>query len=152
MTDYLLAQPGTVPFSRPQTPHVPHGIGFIGLGSMGYFMARNLARRKPLKGETVPLHIWNRSVTKSEKLLQELGPGHIRVAQSIEQIATECDIVFTCLANDDVVTEVYERIAKALLVSGLLSHSAVWTNTTPSQNDTPVRRKIFVETSTVCHH
>lgn len=83
---------------------------------MGYFMARNLATRKPLKGETTPLMVWNRTTAKSEKLLQVLGPGHIQVARTVEEIANHCDIIFTNLSNDEVVSQVFEQITKVLVV------------------------------------
>ncbi|KAK0481835.1 NAD(P)-binding protein [Armillaria novae-zelandiae] len=108
-----------IPYSRPQTPgaSAPQ-VGFVGIGSMGFYMARNLATRQ---SQNAPPLL----------LLEEAGAENVRVAQNLEQIATECDIIFTSLANDSVVKSVYEQLTKAL------SH-------TP-----PVRHKIFVETSTV---
>ncbi|KAH8094728.1 NAD(P)-binding protein [Cristinia sonorae] len=120
------------PFSRPQTPHVGLQIGFCGLGAMGYFMARNLANRHIAHPHSAtPLLVWNRSVEKSEKLLKELGDNKVKIAGSIEEIARECDMIFTNLANDTVVKDVYVQFAKALEDSGSL------------------KPKIFVETSTI---
>ncbi|KAK0198736.1 NAD(P)-binding protein [Armillaria mellea] len=104
-------------------------VGFVGIGSMGFYMARNLATRRAQNAP--PLLVWNRSQPKVQKLQAEAGAENVRVAQNLEQIATECDIIFTSLANDSVVKSVYEQLTKAL------SH-------TP-----PVKHKIFVETSTV---
>ncbi|KAK0233516.1 NAD(P)-binding protein [Armillaria fumosa] len=118
-----------IPYSRPQTPgaSAPQ-VGFVGIGSMGFYMARNLATRRSQNAP--PLLVWNRSQPKVQKLLEEAGAENVRVAQNLEQIASECDIIFTSLANDSVVKSVYEQLTKAL------AH-------TP-----PVRQKIFVETST----
>ncbi|KAK0465458.1 NAD-P-binding protein [Desarmillaria tabescens] len=118
-----------IPYSRPQTPGAsPPQVGFVGIGSMGFYMARNLATHRSQNAP--PLLVWNRSQPKVQKLLEEAGSENVRVAQNLEQIATECDIIITSLANDSVVKSVYEQLTKAL------SHAP------------PVRHKIFVETST----
>lgn len=76
-------------------------------------------------------YIPSRTVEKSERLLKELGPEKIKIADSPEQLAIECNIVFTSLANDDVVKSVYQKFHAALKDSV--------TNQT----------RIFVETSTI---
>ncbi|KAI0082312.1 NAD(P)-binding protein [Panus rudis PR-1116 ss-1] len=118
------------PFSRPQTPHHSIQVGFVGLGAMGYPMAKNLANHRP-GHQTSPLLVWNRTKTKAEQLLQELGEQKISVADDLEQIANECDVIFTNLANDEVVKEVFVIFEKAL-------------SKLPS-----FKSKIFVETSTI---
>ncbi|EIW64465.1 NAD-P-binding protein [Trametes versicolor FP-101664 SS1] len=132
---HLLHTPQTdsIPFSRPTTPgqHAAQ-IGFCGLGAMGYPMARNLAkwRREHVPG-SLPILVWNRTQSKAEELRKELGDDLITVADSLEEIATECEVVFTNLAEDSVVKNVYEAFAKALKESN------------------PTKNKIFVETSTI---
>jgi hypothetical protein len=107
-----------LPYSRPETPGPRPQIGFVGLGAIGYFMARNLATHLPPQySGSPPLLVWNRSTTKSEKLQQEVGKNHVRIAQSLAQIATECDVVISALANDEVVKSVYEEYSNALTVS-----------------------------------
>lgn len=91
-------------------------------------MARNLANSR--KSQSSPLLVYNRTVAKSQKLLAELGASTIKVADTLGQLATECDVVFTCLVNDDVVTSVYNEFARALVQSP------------------PTKVKIFVEMST----
>ncbi|KAH9854276.1 NAD-P-binding protein [Lenzites betulinus] len=121
------------PFSRPTTPgQQALQIGFCGLGAMGYPMARNLAKWRidHIPG-FLPIYVWNRTAVKADALLKELGDDAIMVADSLEQLATECDIVFTNLAEDDVVKSVYQTFAKALDASK------------------PTKNKIFVETSTI---
>ncbi|EEB87463.1 hypothetical protein MPER_15176 [Moniliophthora perniciosa FA553] len=96
-------------------------------------MARNLATRRPQAGQ-IPnpsLLVWNRSTEKSEKLLVELGPDRIRIAETLEQVAAESDIIISCLANDAVVKSTYEKFAKVL------------------EKHPPLKNKIFVESSTV---
>ena len=103
-----------LPFSRPGTPvlHQTNLVkAFVGLGSMGYFMARNIARHSDK-----PLLVWNRTRSKSEKLQQELGPDKIKIADSVVDVARQADVVFTNLANDQVVTAVYDEIVTFLKV------------------------------------
>lgn len=119
MASNLLQTPaphaGTIPFSRPPTPGLhPLQIGFCGLGAMGYFMARNLANSR--KSQSPSLIVYNRTVAKSQKLLAELGASAVKIADTLGQLATECDVIFTCLVNDEVVTSVYNEFAKALVV------------------------------------
>lgn len=118
MTNNLLHSPGhasAVPFSRPPTPGVhPLQVGFCGLGAMGYFMARNLANS--FKSQLPPLLVYNRTVAKSQKLLAELGASAVKVADTLDQLVAECDVIFTNLANDAVVTSIYNEFAKALAV------------------------------------
>ncbi|KDQ63078.1 hypothetical protein JAAARDRAFT_29074 [Jaapia argillacea MUCL 33604] len=123
-----------VPYSRPQTPHAgPQPvIGFVGLGAMGYLMARNLAKYRGthIQGNT-PLLVWNRSTEKALKLQQEVGEDKVHVAKDLSEVATACDIIITNLANDAVVKSVYETFSKTLVAAA------------------PAKNKIFVETSTI---
>lgn len=115
----LQASHHPVPFSRPPTPHAhPLQIGFYGLGNMGYIMARNLATHKSSHpAPSPPLLVFNRTVAKCEKLAQEVGgESKVRIAQSAAQLAIECDVIITNLANDDVVKNVYVEFSKALSV------------------------------------
>jgi 3-hydroxyisobutyrate dehydrogenase-like beta-hydroxyacid dehydrogenase len=122
-----------LPYSRPQTPGRQNQVhvGWIGLGAMGHFMARNLANHRANLEQQPPLLVWNRSKEKSEKLLQELGPNKVAIAESIVDVATKCDIVITSLASDEVVKSVYKEIAAAL------------------QAQPPAKNRIFVEASTI---
>ncbi|KAF8140492.1 NAD(P)-binding protein [Boletus edulis] len=125
-------QSNPVPFSRPPTPP-PHPlkIGWYGLGAMGYFMARNIATSRQSQGSTTPVLLYNRTVSKAQKLADQLGSSVAKVASGPVQLAVECDIIFTNLADDTAVQSVYNEFAKAL-----------------SENPTS-KAKIFVETSTI---
>ena len=106
-----------LPYSRPQTPGRQNQlqIGWIGLGAMGYLMARNLANyRATHLDQQPPLIVWNRSKEKSEKLLLELGDGKVAIAETVVEVAAKCDIILTSLASDEVVKSVYKEIAAAL--------------------------------------
>ncbi|KAF9225572.1 NAD(P)-binding protein [Gyrodon lividus] len=121
-----------VPFSRPPTPGAqPLQIGWYGLGAMGYYMARNLATSRKSHSATSPILVYNRTISKAEKLVKEVGASTAKVASGPTQLATECDVIFTNLANDAAVQSVYSEFARAL-------------SETP-----PTKAKIFVDTSTV---
>ncbi|KAI0094384.1 NAD(P)-binding protein [Irpex rosettiformis] len=119
-------QSGDVPFSRPQSPHRELVVGFYGLGAMGYSMARNLTQKLPSA-----LLVSNRSRSKAEQLVKELGETKVKIVDDPANLAREADIFFTNLANDAVVKEAYQGFVAALK---------------DSQN---TKNKIFVETSTV---
>ena len=111
-----------LPYSRPATPgrQTPVRIGWIGLGAMGYLMARNLANHRATHFEQQqPLLVWNRSRQKSEKLLHELGDRKVAIAQTAVDVATTCDILLISLSSDDVVKSVYKDIAAALQARSL---------------------------------
>ncbi|KIO08519.1 hypothetical protein M404DRAFT_23065 [Pisolithus tinctorius Marx 270] len=125
--------PDAVPFSRPPTPG-PHPlrIGWYGLGAMGYFMARNIATSKRLHPASAsPILVYNRTLEKAEKLVSEVGSPAAVVASSPAQLVTDCDVIFTNLANDAAVQSVYNDFNKTLSSSH------------------PTRSKIFVDTSTI---
>lgn len=107
-----------LPYSRPPTPgQHPLQIGFLGLGAMGYFMARNLATHKASHPvSSPPLLVYNRTAAKAEKLVKELGENTVRAVQSAGDLANECDVIITNLANDDAVKSVYKEFDEALSV------------------------------------
>ncbi|KAF8594646.1 NAD(P)-binding protein [Ceratobasidium sp. AG-I] len=121
-----------LPYSRPSTPH-PHGsvLGFIGLGNMGYLMARNLARHT----DSPPVLVYNRSRAKCEKLQQEVGESKIKIVDTPGELATLADITFTSLGSDEVVRSIYHDIAQTLEAT--------------QKSGTAEKPKIFVDTSTV---
>jgi 3-hydroxyisobutyrate dehydrogenase-like beta-hydroxyacid dehydrogenase len=60
--------------------------------------------------------VWNRTQARAEKLLNELGENKVRIAQSAAQLAQDCDIIITNLANDEIVKQTYQQFAEALKV------------------------------------
>ncbi|KAK7695111.1 hypothetical protein QCA50_002301 [Cerrena zonata] len=116
------------PFSRPQSPHNSLQIGFVGLGAMGYPMAKNLAKARP---GHFSLLVWNRTKSKAEQLVKEVGGDKVHIADDLAEVARDCDIIFTNLASDAVVKSVFLEFEAALKTAQFTRH------------------KIFVETSTV---
>ncbi len=66
-------------------------IGFAGLGRMGWPMAANLASNNSA------LVVWNRSPDKARSFAQQYG---VQYVDSPSQLAAQCDIVITMLADD----------------------------------------------------
>ena len=109
-----------VPYTPSVTPHPVPRIGLLGLGSMGYPMARNLARHLASKFPTAPpLMVYNRTVKKADALAAEISPVRIAIASSAQQLALECDVIITSLANDAAVKSVYVEFAQALTVCNI---------------------------------
>lgn len=93
--------------------------------------------------------VYNRSVSKSEKLQKELGDNKIRIAESPAQLVLESDIVITNLGNDDVVRQIYIQMVDALQVRRALLIQANYVDSFLLQQNKPTKGKIFVETSTI---
>jgi 3-hydroxyisobutyrate dehydrogenase/2-hydroxy-3-oxopropionate reductase len=72
-------------------------LGFLGLGMMGYPMARNLLRA----GHEVAL--WSHTAEKARKLAEEAGGS---AGESPKQVAEAADFVFLCVGDSDMATEV----------------------------------------------
>lgn len=79
-------------------------LGFIGLGNMGYPMAKNLEKAG------FPLSVFNRTIEKAEafKLQSTVYSG-------IPDLIAGSDIIFTMLTDDRALHAVYEEILKQKL-------------------------------------
>ncbi len=75
-------------------------VGFVGLGTMGVGMAKNLAKAG------FPLTVATRTQGKAEKFARELGGG-VRAARSAEEAARGSDVVVSCLPDAPDVEEVH---------------------------------------------
>lgn len=83
-------------------------IGFIGLGSMGLPMAKNLEKAG------FALSVYNRTAGKTASF-----NSNTKICSSIEALVSGSDIIFTMLTNDAAVKEVYQH-AMSADVSGKL--------------------------------
>jgi 3-hydroxyisobutyrate dehydrogenase len=79
--------------------------GFIGLGTMGQHMARNLLRAGLLAGA------WNRTAAKAEALAAETG---CRAFATPAELAAACDVVVTCVSADADLLAVVDAIRPTL--------------------------------------
>ena len=73
-------------------------LGFIGIGYMG----RPIARRLLESG--FKLTAYDRNHGKSEELIQYGG----KVARSLSELSSSCDVVLSCLPSDEAVLDVYK--------------------------------------------
>jgi 3-hydroxyisobutyrate dehydrogenase len=85
-------------------------IGFIGLGSMGLPMAKNLEKAG------FALAVYNRTAAKTSSF-EDNG----RVCSSITDLVNSSDIIFTMLSNDAAVTEVYDQILNTAVTGKLFA-------------------------------
>lgn len=83
-------------------------VGFIGLGNMGYPMAKNLEKAG------FPLLVYNRTAAKASDFAAQST-----VAPDIATLVKSTAVVFTMLTNDDAVAAVYETILKEDLAGKL---------------------------------
>lgn len=81
-----------------------NNLGFIGIGYMG----RRIARRLLESGFKLTAHDHDHS--KAEELIQYGGT----VAQSVADLSSSCDVVLSCLPNDEAVLTVYKGAEGAL--------------------------------------
>lgn len=79
---------------------------YIGLGAMGNAMAGHIANKLSLL-QYPPLLVFNRTQARAEGL-KKTHP--VQVATSLEQVASSSDIIFSCLLNDDAVSETIDAM------------------------------------------
>jgi 3-hydroxyisobutyrate dehydrogenase len=79
--------------------------GVIGLGAMGGYMALNFHY-------TEFLHmVWNRTRDRAEPIAEKTG---VKIAESPAQLASECELIVTCVSRDNDVLEMVRAIATAI--------------------------------------
>ena len=78
-------------------------IGFIGLGTMGYHLAGYLSK------STHNITVYNRNENKAQKWVSEYTGSK---ALTISDLAKECEVIFTCVGNDDDLNEVILEVLK----------------------------------------
>ncbi len=97
-------------------------VAFIGLGVMGYPMAGHL---KTKGGHDVT--VYNRTAAKAEKWAGEFG-GSFKTTP--REAAEGCEIVFSCVGNDDDLRSV--MLGEDGVLAGMASGSVIVDNTTAS--------------------
>jgi len=87
-------------------------IGFIGLGNLGIVIAENLLEFQK------PVYVYNRTASKANAL-KEKG---VEVCSSVKELASQCDIVFSIVSDDNAlkqITEDKDGIAENLHSGGI---------------------------------
>jgi len=95
--------------------------GVIGLGAMGAPMARHLANSGYLTG------VWNRTESKAELLAAELG---VWQAGSPAELASNCDVLLTCVAADADLEAVVGQCLSGLRTDSVLVDTSTVSPTT----------------------
>lgn len=108
-------------------PLHPRSFAFVGLGNMGSLMAANLAAYA--ESHSLPrVQVWNRTRSKIKLSPTE---NHIEISDSLSHLAQNCDVIHTCLANDEVAQSVYtELIAHKGASAVFVDHSTLFPTTT----------------------
>ncbi|CAM1511119.1 Fc.00g086320.m01.CDS01 [Cosmosporella sp. VM-42] len=98
-------------------------ILWAGLGNMGRGMCKNIVEKGKLDS---PLLLYNRSTKRAVDLSSTLPRGKTEVVEAIESGVPRADIIWSCIANDEAVQELYGTILKQ-----------------------DVKGKLFIESSTI---
>ncbi|KAI6082083.1 NAD binding domain of 6-phosphogluconate dehydrogenase-domain-containing protein [Hypoxylon rubiginosum] len=80
-------------------------IGWIGLGSMGNAMAKNIHKHLISRGQQ-PLRFFNRTASRGDAL-ESLGGTR---CQSVAAVASESDVIFISASDDKAVESIIEQI------------------------------------------
>ncbi|CAI6332502.1 unnamed protein product [Periconia digitata] len=80
--------------------------GFIGLGRMGFAMARNLRAKLPAEDT---LFVQDVNTAASKQFLEE-NPQGVRVADNVREVAEKAETVITCLPEPQHVRGVYKQM------------------------------------------
>lgn len=98
----------------------PVQCGYIGLGAMGKNMAGHISKNL-VSLSYPPLLAYNRTQARTEDF-KKTHP--IEVATSLEQVATSCDIIFSCLLNDKAVIDTVNTLKPHLKKGTILVESS----------------------------
>ena len=85
--------------------------GFVGLGAMGMYMARNLQRAGLLAA------VWTRTADKAQALAAELK---VAAPATLPELAAQCEAVVSCVSADADVLEVTRGLLPALRQGALV--------------------------------
>tara|TARA_Y100000590_G_scaffold147163_1_gene168997 strand:+ start:138 stop:1007 length:870 start_codon:yes stop_codon:yes gene_type:complete len=85
-------------------------VGFVGLGLMGFPMAKNILKKK------YPLTVWNRS-TKNFNKIKKSGA---RICSNLTDLPDKCQVIIMMLANDTISLKISKILNKKLKKGQLL--------------------------------
>ena len=77
-------------------------VGFVGLGLMGFHMARNILKKK------YPLTVWSRS-TKNFNKVKKLGA---KVCNNLIDLPNRCQVIIMMLSDDKVCLKISDLLKK----------------------------------------
>ncbi|XAO25002.1 hypothetical protein I312_103811 [Cryptococcus bacillisporus CA1280] len=82
-------------------------IGYVGLGNMGTPIFLNLARHAKANGWPAPC-AWNIDQSRYDEI--RAHNDHLYLCEQLSEVVKRSNVVFTCLLNDPVAEEVYQRL------------------------------------------
>lgn len=91
--------------SNSDTPENTLTVGFVGLGSMGLGMSRNLHKAGLLTA------VWNRTSAKASALAKETGCVN---ADTPAALAALCEVIIVCVSEDDDVLQMIRELSPGL--------------------------------------
>jgi len=106
--------------------------GFIGLGSMGAAMARNVAKAGLLGA------VWNRTEAKATELASELS---VTQAGSPAELASQTDVILMCVSADEDVLDVIQQLLPALETGKTVVDMSTVSRETAREADRRVRER-----------
>ena len=80
-------------------------VGVIGLGAMGGYMALNFYYADFLH------MVWNRTPARAKELAAKIN---VKIAKDPGELASECELVLTCVSRDEDVLEIVQAIAASI--------------------------------------
>ncbi|TVY29502.1 putative oxidoreductase [Lachnellula hyalina] len=84
-------------------------LAFLGLGSIGRAMCKNLVEKGQLDK---PLIIYNRTEKRALDLSKSLTSGKSTVASTVEDAVSKADIIFTCVGDDAAINHIIDTALK----------------------------------------
>ncbi|KAF7560776.1 hypothetical protein G7046_g3362 [Stylonectria norvegica] len=94
---------------------------WAGLGNMGRGMCKNIVDKGNLDS---PLLLYNRSTKRSVDLSNALPKGKTEVVEDIRSGVTRADVIFSCIANDEAVQELFAAMLKVDIAGKLFIDSS----------------------------
>ncbi|KAF7548310.1 hypothetical protein G7Z17_g7135 [Cylindrodendrum hubeiense] len=94
---------------------------WIGLGNMGRGMSKNIAQKGNLDS---PLLVYNRSTKRTVDFSKSLPEGKTEVVESLADGVSRADVIFSCIADDEAVKELYKTILEVDVTGKLFIESS----------------------------
>lgn len=98
--------------------------GVIGLGAMGAGMAMNFHSAGYLHA------VWNRTSSKARSIADKTG---VLLCDSVEQLATECELIIVCVSRDEDVLQMVNAICSAVQAGTVVADTSTVSSETAKQ-------------------
>jgi 3-hydroxyisobutyrate dehydrogenase len=106
--------------------------GVIGLGAMGAGMALNLSKAGELH------RIWNRTASKTNPIAEATG---VTVADTVESLAADCELIVVCVSGDEDVLEIVEEISQSAAAGTIVVDTSTVSSDTAERAERMLRKK-----------